>query len=426
MFASPQQRAHSAGASQSAARNPRDPHPYAAPAAAPPADDDYAYHPQYQQQQQHVSPAASHYHQQQQQKQQPQQYYAAMQVDPASPYGRQQQQLREQAVNPLLQSRQQQPGAAASPASPAAAAAAARSFSSATTATRALSPEAHDPAHADARLQFAFQEDLRAAQPLFTARQIATRHLQSAFQLHGGPRDERPQLYTNRMLTAPPRGRSAGVTASPVVVDYHDDTEHGRKTQRRLLLDRKQSHRDEAKAFVEQNGISILSRMENAIAAGNSDSALPGIMNRKNRVASPSSSHTHLQGMGNVKEGRFDASQLRYTRRVHPEQAHATNLTRSLLPVRKIKTPSAACLASPARSPRGVRRGPRHGIDTNRVLTPDMIPPSREPRLRSLRPTESLGQGMAIKDGAPQWEWKGGLRGDYWRNKPTDPFGGEP
>lgn len=289
---------------------------------------------------------------------------------------------------------------------------------------RALSPDAFNPsfvtAAAEARLQHAFQSDLEAAKPLFTARQIATRHLSSGFQLFAGKKDD-AQLFTDRMLTLAPRGRSAGASVSPVVVDYKDDTGHGKRTRRAVLLDRKQEHRDDAKAFVERHGISILGRMQQMEAAGSAANALPGILTRKNRAASPTSSHTHIKGMGIVEEGKADGSKLHYTRRVHPAQAHATNLTRTLLPMRNIKTPCASCLSSPPRSPRGVRRGPKYSVDTHRVLSPDMIPFSREPRLKSLRPTESLGQGMTIKDGAPQWEWKGAPKSFHQK---TDPFGG--
>ena len=334
----------------------------------------------------------------------------------------------------------------------------------------------------DARLQKCFQNDIMAAKPLFSARQISTRHLKSGFQLFGNPEDS-AVLYTERMLQqrqklptssrsmsagASSRGysimsvgtnRNASVmlnspdqqqqqqqshsrsspftavpeeTASPVVIDYHDDCGHGKKTMRSLHLGRKQEFRDDAKAFVERNGISILGRMEAEQAAGTAkNTSLPGVQNRKNRSATPSSSQTHLKGFGMVNENcaqKADGSQFRFGRKVHPEQLHQTNLTRSLLPVRKILTPSSEVLASPPRAHGGktARVGQRYAVDTNRVLCPDLIPISKAPRLRSLAPPEMLGQGMEIKEGAPQWTWKGGLKGDYWKhNGPTDPFGGE-
>jgi len=335
--------------------------------------------------------------------------------------------------------------------------------------------ELHQQQDADTKLQKCFQNDLLAAKPLFSARQISTRHLKSGFQLFGSPEDS-AILYTDRMLqqrqkipltTTAARSLSAGAssrgfsaasttrntsvmlptsssvpsfhspsitavpeeTASPVVVDYHDDVGHGKRTLRAVQLGRKQEFRDDAKAFVERNGISILGRMEAEQAAGTAkNTSLPGVQNRKNRSATPSSSETHLRGVGMVTDSKADGSQFRFGRKVHPHQLHKTNLTASLLPVRRIMTPSCEILASPPRAHGGktARVGPRYAVDTNRVVCPDMIPIAKAPRLRSLAPPEMLGQGMEIKDGAPQWTWKGGLKGDYWKhNQPTDPFGGD-
>ncbi len=330
----------------------------------------------------------------------------------------------------------------------------------------------------DRKLQKCFQSDIKAAQPLFSARQIATRHLNSGFQLFAGTKED-AVLFTDRMLQLPSSTFGAGgggaasnratsvgssttnnnnnargissvrnasvltnsnmnnrqqsssvtvvpeVTASPMVIDYHDDVGHGKRTLRAMRLERRQQTKDDARAFVERNGISILGRMQSETAAGTSTEILPGMMTRKNRAASPSSSHTHLSGMGQVEDSPVDGSKFKFSRKVHPEQLHHSNLTRSLLPVRKLMTPSANALASPPRAERSARVGVRYSVDTNRVLCPDMIPETRTSRLRSLRPPEMMGQGMEIKEGAPQWSWTGGLRGGF-NEKPTDPFGGEP
>lgn len=292
---------------------------------------------------------------------------------------------------------------------------------------RAQSPEAHMPDAAELKLQRAFQHDIEVAAPLFSARQIASRHLKTGFSIHGMPEGEKVELYTTRMLSRNPRGDALSV--SPVVINYTDDTEHGRRTQASMKLDRKQENKDLAKSFVERHGISILGNIHKAEAKA--DTSLPGVQNRKNRVASPPSSHTHMSGHAEVHEGSFDASSFRFGRKMLPASGHATNLTRTLLPVRKIKTPSVACLASPPRNPRGLRSGYRHAIDTNRVLTPDMIPLTRQPRLRSIAPEGNLTIGGQIKDGAKTWKLTGGLRGNYlpasdpWRGADEEPYGDE-
>jgi hypothetical protein len=111
-----------------------------------------------------------------------------------------------------------------------------------------------------------------------------------------------------------------------------------------------------------------------------------------------------------------------------------SHLDIDLSPRREITTPSRAVLQEPVRARSahyGVRKGERHAVDTNRVLHPAMRPYNARvdnPPLsvgRGVRPKDSILPGLGIADNAPQWAWRGGLRGDFWRYaKPTDPFAG--